>query len=180
MEKLIPIAVVALLAVAPVHAAEDMITPVNWPNIISYCTFQQADASFVFEDPETWTWVYFTQHAMDGSEVGYVPINFRLRELELVGTVKGKDGETRTYRTYGSDAYDVTLTMSIDSVGYENTDYKGYLTVKGESGEETIEVKGGHGHGGGHGWGHRGGRGHHYGWSRGRGHHYGWRHHRHW
>lgn len=45
---------------------------------------------------------------------------------------------------------------------------------------DTIEVKGGHGHGGGHGWGHRGGRGHHYGWGRGRGHHYGWRHHHHW
>jgi hypothetical protein len=37
----------------------------------------------------------------------------------------------------------------------------------------VIQVKGGHGHGGGHGWGHRGGRGHHYGWSRGR--HRGWR-----
>ncbi|MBB4261448.1 hypothetical protein GGD64_005498 [Bradyrhizobium sp. CIR3A] len=44
----------------------------------------------------------------------------------------------------------------------------------------AIEVKGGHGHGGGHGWGHRGGRGHHYGWGRGRGHHYGWSRHRHW
>jgi hypothetical protein len=37
---------------------------------------------------------------------------------------------------------------------------------------DTIEVRGGHGHG--HGGMHRGGRGHHYGWSRGRGHHYGW------
>lgn len=44
----------------------------------------------------------------------------------------------------------------------------------------TIQVKGGHGHGGRHGWGHRGGRGHHYGWSRGRGHHYGWRKHIRW
>jgi hypothetical protein len=42
----------------------------------------------------------------------------------------------------------------------------------------VIQVKGGHGHGGGHGWGHHGGRGHHYGWGRGRGHHYGWGHHR--
>jgi hypothetical protein len=50
----------------------------------------------------------------------------------------------------------------------------------GGSQTDTIEVKGGHGHGGGHGWGHRGGRGHHYGWGRGRGHHYGWRHHHRW
>jgi len=50
----------------------------------------------------------------------------------------------------------------------------------GASQNATIEVKGGHGHGGGHGWGHRGGRGHHYGWGRGRGHHYGWRHHHRW
>jgi hypothetical protein len=36
-----------------------------------------------------------------------------------------------------------------------------------------IQVRGGHGHGGGHpSWGHRGGRGHHYGWGRGR--HHGW------
>ena len=47
------------------------------------------------------------------------------------------------------------------------------------SDSSVIQVKGGHGHGGGHKWGHRGGRGHHYGWGRGRGHHYGWRHHRH-
>ncbi len=42
--------------------------------------------------------------------------------------------------------------------------------------DSVIQVRGGHGHGGGHHMGH-GGRGHHYGWGRGRGHHYGWRHH---
>jgi len=41
--------------------------------------------------------------------------------------------------------------------------------------DTVIQVRGGHGHGGGHMG--RGGRGHHYGWGRGRGHHYGWRHH---
>ena len=41
----------------------------------------------------------------------------------------------------------------------------------GVSDHGVIQVRGGHGHGGGHGWGHRGGRGHHYGWGRGRGHH---------
>lgn len=50
----------------------------------------------------------------------------------------------------------------------------------GTSQSAPIQVKGGHGHGGGHGWGHHGGRGHHYGWGRGRGHHYGWRHHHRW
>ncbi|MBP1295689.1 hypothetical protein ABIF38_004954 [Bradyrhizobium japonicum] len=57
----------------------------------------------------------------------------------------------------------------------------------GSTAGEVIQVRGGHGHGNGHGWGHHGGRGHHYGWGRGhhygwyRGHHYGWRHHhRHW
>lgn len=43
--------------------------------------------------------------------------------------------------------------------------------------DEAIQVRGGHGHGGGH-MGRHGGRGHHYGWGGGRGHHYGWRHHR--
>jgi hypothetical protein len=42
--------------------------------------------------------------------------------------------------------------------------------------DAIIQVRGGHGHG----WGHGHGRGHHYGWWRGRGHHYGWRHHHHW
>jgi hypothetical protein len=143
MRKLLSFAALSLLAAVPASAAEDIITPVNWPNITSYCAFQRADATFVFDDPATWTWVYFTQHAADGNEVGYVPINFRLRELELIETVQGKDGQTRHYRTYGADPYDVTLTMSIANVGYENTDYKGYLTVKGASGEETIEIKGG-------------------------------------
>lgn len=143
MHKLIPIAALSLLAAAPVSAAEDIITPVNWPNIMAYCTFQRATATFVFDQPDTWNWVYFTQHAMDGNEVGYVPINYRLRELELVETVQGKDGQTRHYRTYGADPYEVTLTMSIAEVGYENTNYKGFLTVKGASGEETIKVTGG-------------------------------------
>lgn len=144
MHKLLPIAALSVLTVLPAQAAEDIVTPVNWPNIDAYCTFQRATATFVFEDPETWTFVYFTQHGSDGlSEVGYVPINYRLRELELIETVQGKDGETRSYRTYGPDVYEVTLTMSIDRAGYENTDYKGYLTVKGEKGEETIAVKGG-------------------------------------
>jgi hypothetical protein len=39
----------------------------------------------------------------------------------------------------------------------------------------VIRVKGGHGHGGGHGWATTA-----VGWARGRGHHYGGRHHRHW
>jgi hypothetical protein len=38
---------------------------------------------------------------------------------------------------------------------------------------DLIQVRGGHGHGGGHHGMRRGGRGHHYGWSRGR--HRGWR-----
>jgi hypothetical protein len=143
MKQLIAAALV-FLAAAPAQAAEDLITTVNWPNIDAYCTFQRASASFVYEDPTTWNFVYFTQHGSDGlTEIGYVPINYRLRELELIETVQGKDGETRHYRTYGPDVYDVSLTMSIAAVGYENTDYKGYLTVKGPKGEETIEVAGG-------------------------------------
>ena len=42
--------------------------------------------------------------------------------------------------------------------------------VAAQTGDDTVLVRGGHGHG--H-MGH-GGRGHHYGWGRGRGHHYGW------
>ncbi|WP_445492396.1 hypothetical protein [Rhodopseudomonas sp. RCAM05734] len=49
------------------------------------------------------------------------------------------------------------------------------------SASDIIQVRGGHGHGGGHAM-RRGGRGHHHGWQRGRGHHYGWSrgHHRGW
>ena len=144
MHKLIAITAFAVLAAVPATAAKDIITAVNWPNIEAYCTFQRASDSFDFNDPGSWNFVYFTQHGTDGLEqVGYVSLNYRLRELELIETVQGKDGETRSYRSYGPDVYEVTLTMSIDRVGYENTDYKGYLTVKGPKGEETIEVKGG-------------------------------------
>jgi hypothetical protein len=38
----------------------------------------------------------------------------------------------------------------------------GQMSSSGDNG--IVLVKGGHGHGGHHGWG-RGGRGHHYGWS---------------
>jgi len=44
--------------------------------------------------------------------------------------------------------------------------------VAAQTGDDTVLVRGGHGHGRGHMG--RGGRGHHYGWGRGRGHHYGW------
>lgn len=143
MSKLLPAATLLILLTAPSDAAEGIITAVNWPNIDAYCTFQRAEATFDYNDPGSWNFVYFTQHAIDGGEVGYVSINHRLRELELVETVQGKDGEMRHYRTYGADPYEVTLTMSIAQVGYENTDYKGYLTAKGARGEETIAVKGG-------------------------------------
>lgn len=46
--------------------------------------------------------------------------------------------------------------------------------VQGGSDGLVTEVRGGRGHGRGHGFGRHGGRGHHFGWNRGRGHHYGW------
>jgi len=69
-------------------------------------------------------------------------------------------------------AFALTPTLSASAMPVATTDALGLS-------DALIQVKGGHGHGGGHGWGHRGGRGHHYGWGRGRGHYYGWRHHRH-
>lgn len=147
MHKLITPVALALVAAAPAAAAEGIISDVNWPNLYAYCTFQRADASFEYDKPETWTFVYFTQHAADrpgdvAYEVGYVSLNDRLRELELIETVQGKDGETRRYRTYGHDVHEVTLTMRIAELGYESTAYTGHLTVDGPWGEESIEVKG--------------------------------------
>lgn len=148
MRKLIAPVALAIAAAVPAAAAEGILTDVNWPNLYAYCTFQRADASFEYDKPETWTFVYFTQHAADrpgdvANEVGYVSLSHRLRELELIETVQGKDGETRRYRTYGRDIHEVTLTMRIAEVGYENIEYTGHLTVEGPLGEESIEVKGG-------------------------------------
>jgi len=132
-----------LFVATPSLAADTLISTINWPNIDAFCTFQRADATFDFNDPSSWNFVFFTQHGPDGlTETGYVSINFNLRELEPLEIVQGKDGETRQYRTYGADPYAVTLTMSIDREGYENTDYKGYLTVDGPGGRESIAVRG--------------------------------------
>ena len=50
----------------------------------------------------------------------------------------------------------------------------GQLAPAATTESDVVQVRGGHGHGGGHHGMRRGGRGHHYGWARGRGHHYGW------
>jgi hypothetical protein len=74
---------------------------------------------------------------------------------------------------FAACAFALTPTLSVSAMSVATPD------ALGVSDNPVIQIKGGHGHGGGHGWGHHGGRGHHYGWGRGRGHHYGWRHHRH-
>lgn len=133
------------LPALPAQAQPELISTINWYGIDAYCTFQREDAVFVADDPNSWNFVFFTQFGADGTlETGsaFVAIRDRLTEFRRTGTVPGKDGETRTYVSYGDDPYEVTVTMSFSGTGYEWTEYKGFLTLKGSSGEETIPVKG--------------------------------------
>lgn len=135
-----------LLACAqPAQAQPALISSIKWYPLDAYCAFQHADAPEVTDDPESWDWVFFTQFGADGSletGAGFVSIQGRLQQLERLETVQGKDGETRHYRSYGPSPYEVTVTMSITGEGYESTSYKGFLTLKGAAGEETIAIDG--------------------------------------
>lgn len=147
MKQLLAPIVVALAALGATSAQAQapLISTVNWYPLDAYCAFQRADAPQVTDDPETWNWVFFTQFGRDGTletGAGFVSIQDRLQQLELLETVQGKDGETRHYRTYGPDPYDVTVTMSIAGQGYESTDYKGYLTISGNGAEEMVAIGG--------------------------------------
>lgn len=137
-------AVAGLLLAFPASAAEGVITDINWYQIDAYCALQRAGAAFTYDDPATWTFVFFSQ-LKDGEEPGtsFVSINSQLRQLEPVETVAGKDGETRRFRTFGPNPSEVTLTIHLVASGEEDFDYAGFLAVEGPEGSETIDVQGG-------------------------------------
>jgi hypothetical protein len=144
-QLLAPIALALALVAPSAQAQPALISTIEWYPLDGYCAFQHADAPDVTADPESWDWVFFTQFGADGSletGAGFVSIQGRLQQLERLETVQGKDGETRHYRTYGPNPYEVTVTMSFVEEGYESTSYKGFLTVKGAAGEETIAIDG--------------------------------------
>lgn len=143
MKRIIAAAAGLFLAL-PAGAADGMISDINWYQIDAYCALQRADARFDYNDPATWTFVYFSQ--LDGREepgTSFVSINQQLRQLEPIETVQGKDGETRRFRTFGADAYEVTLTIHLVASGEEDFDYAGFLSIEGSGGSETINVQGG-------------------------------------
>ena len=134
-----------IVLVSAVPAKALLVTDVAWPNIDSYCTFQRAEQKLVYDDPETWKFVFFSN--VDGSgmnrpETAFAAIRYQLHELELVDSSETAGGETRTYRTFSGPDFSFMLDLSVTEEGGEYTSYKGTMTVEGDGETETIQIHG--------------------------------------
>jgi hypothetical protein len=140
------LAALALSALSvPALAQNQLITPILWYNVDAYCAFQPKGEPLVYDAPATWRFVFLADAGLDGNldpGIGYIAINSRLLQLERLSTNEGKDGEVRTYRSYGPDPYTVTVRMRVAGTGEEHTDYTGLVEVEGPGGTDAVEFEG--------------------------------------
>ena len=134
-----------IVFLSTVPASAQLITDVAWPNIDSYCIFQRAEQKLVYDDPDTWKFVFFSN--VDGSGMGrpetaFVAIRYQLHKLQLVNSSETADGETRTYRTFSGPDFSFVIDLSVTEEGGEYTSYTGTMTVEGDGETEVIEIHG--------------------------------------
>lgn len=129
----------------PALAQDQLITPILWYNADAYCAFQPKGEPLIYDDPATWRFVFLADAGLNGSldpGIGYIAISHRLLQLERLATNEGKDGEIRTYRSYGPDPYTVTVRMRVAGTGEEHTDYIGTVEVEGSGRADSVEFEG--------------------------------------
>lgn len=150
MRQIIATACLAgLFAVMPAHAQDDALSidDIHWPYIDSYCTFLKEGQQFVFDDPETWRFVAFTNFPdvaeADPLERIFMRINGGLRELALEKLTPGEGGaETRLYKSHDTLPYAVTFEIAAGERGYESTPYDGTITVRRGEQETSVGFSG--------------------------------------
>jgi hypothetical protein len=143
MKQLLALAVLALAT--PVQAQDGIISSFKWFQIDAYCVFQREGQVLVYDRPETWDFVFFSQFGPTGKAedgAGFMSIGHRLMQFELRSTDPQEKGEVRHYRSYGRDPYTVTITLFETIESYEAQDYAGSIVADGPLGHDEVDIEG--------------------------------------
>ena len=136
-------AIAASAAFVPAQAQDlPSIDDIAWHYIESYCTFMRADHDFVFDDPDSWRFVFFTNFPSEaGQEIfgtGFMRIDGALREFRMVA----REGDTVTMQTSDAEPLVATLALKPGEKGYEATGYTGTITVARGSVSSSVDFAG--------------------------------------
>ena len=127
--------------------AEDAprIDEIHWPGIDSYCTFMRDGHDFVFDDPETWRFVFFTglpEARLDIMARAFMRIDGRLHELALIDSETDGPSEQRRYRSYGASPYTVDVAAARGEEGHESAAYSGTISVTRDGMTSSVAFQG--------------------------------------
>ena len=138
----------ASMLVAGSAVAQDVaprIDDIVWPGIDSYCSFMRADHVFVFDDPETWRWVLFSNLSVDAAdpiESPFMRIDGQLRQLAQTGVRPVEGGVIRTYKSHDADPYTIEVSFIAGAEGYENAAFSGSIKVSRNGASSEVAYKG--------------------------------------
>lgn len=137
-----------VLGAAPTPAATQSgpaIDEVVWPGIDSYCTFMVEGHGLVYDDPDTWRFLFFTglpESDRDTIARAFMRIDGQLRELALVDRATAGTGEVWTFRTHDDPPYEVSVNAVPYETGTEYTSYTGTITVTREGASTSADFQG--------------------------------------
>lgn len=135
--------IAGLCACLPLQARAQIFNDIVWYQIESYCSFMRAGHEFVFDDPNSWRWVAFSNFPAEGQEPLdrlFLKVNGNLREFNLAEARETDGVPQRIYKTSGDPEITVQMDLYPGEESYESTAYEGVL-IEPVSGE-TIEFSG--------------------------------------
>lgn len=137
------------LLIAGSAAAQDgapRIDDIVWYNIESYCAFTRADHRFVYDDPESWRWVLFTnfpaENGIDPLEAPFMRIDGQLTQLTQTAVRPIDGGAVRSYQSHDTDPYLVEVRLLEGERGIESSGFSGTITVSRDGTSSVVDYKG--------------------------------------
>ena len=143
-KAMLVLASAAALTPVPAALAREALSidDITWHYIESYCTFMRADHAFVFDDPDSWRFVFFTNFTSEAEPetfgTGFMRIDGALREFRMVSV----EGDTVTMQTSDAEPVVATLALVPGEKGYEATGYTGTITVARGGASSSVDFKG--------------------------------------
>ncbi len=144
--KITAIAVSLLTVIlSPARAKSPTIDEIQWWRINSYCTFMRNGQEFVFEDPDTWRFVFFTDRPERGLDLmgrAFMRIDGQLRELALQSVTANGGSWQRRYHTHDDVPYVIEVAAAPVNKGQEHTSYTGAITVSRDGMTSSVDFAG--------------------------------------
>ena len=118
------------------------IRPMHLPDTDAYCALRSRSQEFVYDDPETWRFVFVTDPAAGDPALAHVRINEEVIDFEeMLKTSDAKDLQTWRYRSVSGDII-VELKLNVTEEGEEYTNYAGTIAIVEPTQTERIGIKG--------------------------------------